>query len=287
MSRFYLGSFCGAPIHVSFWTVAYFAYCILEACHDSQLPTWFILSFAILCQLVLQGTILVHEFGHGFMARHLGGTIHSILLWPFGGICSISMPQTESRYVKISNELKIVCAGPATHIFQTFFWIKLVNICYTDMHVVQLLNPFTSGTAVSELSMSSLLLLVMVQAIKVNVLLFLFNALFPMYPMDAAKMLVSLLQLCFGFTPKTTAKSLVGFSGISSLLFIAYFTYLSLTSSASRIHLQMSVILGCMCFGEVLNLLRLISDDKLHEHPLFTEQVEVEQESAPFIKSKV
>jgi len=61
------------------------------------------------------GTVLCHEFGHGSMARWIGGEIDHILLWPFGGICFSSRPPgvTDPRKL-LENELKVVAAGPST-----------------------------------------------------------------------------------------------------------------------------------------------------------------------------
>ena len=287
MSEFILGSIFDIPIQLSFWSIAYFVYCVIAVCADSTFPTWFILSFAILSQLTLQVTILIHEFGHGIMASYLGGTVERILLWPFGGICFISMPHGKTAYVKVMNDLKVVSAGPATHIVQAYFWAGLISAFYPNVPIAPLFNPFSYGIQLSGTTIRSLFLLVSVHAIKVNMLLLLFNAMFPMYPMDAAKILASILQLVFRFTAQTTAQCLVFCSGGFAVLFIGYFTFISVHSDGISLNSQLSVLLGCMCFGEVLNIRRLINDNRLHEHPLFSYADEGDPEVSRNLTSNV
>lgn len=79
--------------------MALFAYQVLQALGSGQPSMYAILMavgkegiltlinrrIVIGFQAILQVTVLCHEFGHGTMARYLGGSISYILLWPFGG----------------------------------------------------------------------------------------------------------------------------------------------------------------------------------------------------------
>jgi Zn-dependent protease len=42
--------------------------------------------------LMLFGIILLHEFGHCFAARFVGGEAHEILIWPLGGLAMVEAP---------------------------------------------------------------------------------------------------------------------------------------------------------------------------------------------------
>eukprot|EP00879_Flechtneria_rotunda_P010141 GHRR01010599.1.p2 GENE.GHRR01010599.1~~GHRR01010599.1.p2 ORF type:complete len:200 (+),score=40.60 GHRR01010599.1:1064-1663(+) len=53
-------------------------------CYSLLLQYWFLILGPIL--LV---TVLLHELGHCLAARSVGGTAHSILLWPLGGLAYI------------------------------------------------------------------------------------------------------------------------------------------------------------------------------------------------------
>src|SRR5262245_25708971 len=37
-------------------------------------------------------TVLLHEFGHCFAARHVGGDASEVLLWPLGGLAYCDVP---------------------------------------------------------------------------------------------------------------------------------------------------------------------------------------------------
>ena len=42
--------------------------------------------------VVLFGIILLHEFGHCFAARFVGGEANEILIWPLGGLAFVEVP---------------------------------------------------------------------------------------------------------------------------------------------------------------------------------------------------
>ena len=42
--------------------------------------------------LVLFGIVLLHELGHAFACRMVGGTAEQIILWPLGGIAYVNPP---------------------------------------------------------------------------------------------------------------------------------------------------------------------------------------------------
>jgi Zn-dependent protease len=46
----------------------------------------------LLTVVVLFGTVLLHEFGHCFGARHVGGDAKEVLIWPLGGLAYVDVP---------------------------------------------------------------------------------------------------------------------------------------------------------------------------------------------------
>lgn len=48
---------------------------------------------ALLTSAILFGVILLHEFGHCFAARAVGGDAREILLWPLGGLAFVEAPR--------------------------------------------------------------------------------------------------------------------------------------------------------------------------------------------------
>ena len=126
---FHAGRIGKTPIKIHYFLALMFAYQVFGAYQQHASPWWWPILFAVGTQLLLLGTILCHEFGHGTMARALGGEISHILLWPFGGICfSTRPPNIYDPKQKVRNELKIVCAGPATHFLQAPFWLAMLYL---------------------------------------------------------------------------------------------------------------------------------------------------------------
>jgi stage IV sporulation protein FB len=64
----------------------------------------------LLAVVVLFGTVLLHEFGHCFGARYMGGEAREILLWPLGGLAYVEVPHRwKALFV-------MVAAGPAVNV---------------------------------------------------------------------------------------------------------------------------------------------------------------------------
>jgi Zn-dependent protease len=53
--------------------------------------------------------ILLHEFGHCFGARHVGGDAKEILIWPLGGLAMVEIPHAPRPH------LLVAAAGPAVN----------------------------------------------------------------------------------------------------------------------------------------------------------------------------
>merc|ERR1712151_192970 len=95
----------------------------------------------------------------------------------------------------------------------------------------------------------------LVHAVQINVMLFLFNVFFPMYPMDGAKLIVCSLQLFCGASAICTAKVLIGTSVPLSLFFIVF----SLKGMAGGgLMPGIAAYMGFMCFVETYRIYRLL-----------------------------
>mmetsp|Transcript_49336 Transcript_49336/g.106195 ORF Transcript_49336/g.106195 Transcript_49336/m.106195 type:complete len:297 (-) Transcript_49336:766-1656(-) len=206
---FPLTTICGAPIRVSFFVVFFFGLQIVQIAQSYANAPFKDLGFQVLYatgnEFILLFTVLCHEFGHGNMARYLGGSIDHILLWVFGGICFSTRPAGVYDNVKLlKNDLLIVGAGPATHFLQAPAWglllwpvailvnavssysDPLATVGYDNLWQVFLacLNPFDAGTlaalAVRESAgmWVALLWILVCSGISLNVSLFLFNVFF-------------------------------------------------------------------------------------------------------------
>merc|ERR1719161_677800 len=200
---------------------------------DSQM-LW-ILLYTAGNQVLLLGTVLCHEFGHGTMARRVGGQIDHVLLWIFGGICFSTRPRDHDRERILKNDFAIVCAGPVTHFPQAAVWAALLWLIYLAIGTYETVDPFGTTSRYSATGYATAWdsILACLQplgsgleyyqvfvtkgqwvalpwalvgsAIRLNVWLFLFNVLFPMYPADGSKLLVTTLMWGFGVPARIAA----------------------------------------------------------------------------------
>src|SRR5207249_11038418 len=77
------------------------------ACEENAPPgAWIdaliVVSFLFFC-------ILLHEFGHSFAARAVGGDSNEVLLWPLGGLANFEVPHTPRA------NFLIAATGPAVN----------------------------------------------------------------------------------------------------------------------------------------------------------------------------
>lgn len=54
-------------------------------------PIWWVDVF-LFTVVLLFGIILLHEFGHCFAARYVGGEAREVLIWPLGGLAMVEVP---------------------------------------------------------------------------------------------------------------------------------------------------------------------------------------------------
>jgi Zn-dependent protease len=60
--------------------------------------------------VMLFGIILLHEFGHCFAARFVGGEANEILIWPLGGLASVEVPHAPKPHFVVA------AGGPAVNV---------------------------------------------------------------------------------------------------------------------------------------------------------------------------
>lgn len=89
---------------------------------------WWLDKF-LLTVVVLFGSVLLHEFGHCFGARYVGGDAREILIWPLGGLAFTEIPHrwkplfiTVAAGPAVNVLICFVCAGA---IFAGGFWPSL------------------------------------------------------------------------------------------------------------------------------------------------------------------
>lgn len=102
-----------------------------------------------------------------------------------------------------------------------------------------------------------------------NVMLFMFNVFFPMYPMDGAKLIVCSMQLWCNASAKCAAKVLIGTSFPLALLFIGHALWGMKAGGAGGLMPGVTAYMGFMCLIETYKIYQLLKEERLHSHPLF------------------
>ena len=71
---------------------------------------WMVLTGAVGTYALLFGVVLLHEFGHCYGARSVGGHADEILIWPLGGLASVQPPHDPRSH------LITTLAGPMVNV---------------------------------------------------------------------------------------------------------------------------------------------------------------------------
>jgi Zn-dependent protease len=155
---------------------------------------------------VLFGIVLLHEFGHCFGARSVGGFAENILMWPLGGLAYAHAPMTPwAQFVTVA-------CGPLVNL--AFCVISgAIVVWQTHTSALILLNPF--GGIMLPAAESGWLGYVWV-LYQVNLLLLAFNIL-PIYPVDGGQLFQCVLWPFIGLQRAMTVACQVGLVGCIGL----------------------------------------------------------------------
>lgn len=178
-------------LHWSWFIVALFEIQARRGHYTSVL--WNVLEYLALFLIVL-----LHEFGHAFACRSVGGQADTIMLWPLGGVAYVNPPQRPGA------TLWSIAAGP------------LVNVAL--LPILGLARMAASSMHWQDSMPNAYLLL---QAVFwTNVVLLVFNIL-PIYPLDGGQILRSLLWFPLGRARSLMVASALGFIGVVGLVLLA------------------------------------------------------------------
>ncbi len=147
--------------------------------------------------------VLLHEFGHCFAARWVGGDATQIVMWPLGGLASVQIPH------RWKSNLIVAVAGPAVNAaLAPVFGLALWAAGAGD---VVLFNPLNLGAALATLPSGWMAALFMAHA--ANLMLLGFNLLIPVFPMDGGRVLQALLWARMGWRASMSVALSVGIGG--------------------------------------------------------------------------
>jgi Zn-dependent protease len=155
--------------------------------------TWNVLEY-----LALFGIVTMHEFGHAFACRSVGGRADEILLWPFGGIAIVAPPPLPGP------TLWSIAVGPLVNVVLAPILGALTLLTSADLwpNVHAFLRSLT----------------------LIDVGLLLFNLL-PVYPLDGGQILGALLWFVLGRARSMLVTAIIGLLGVAGIGWLALSTF--------------------------------------------------------------
>ena len=191
------------------------------------------IAWNVLEYLALFLIVLLHEFGHAFACRSVGGVANRILLWPFGGVAYVSPPQRPGA------TLWSLAAGP------------LVNVALFPLLLGAYLVAKANGWAAS---MPDEYIFIR-SVLWIDLGLLIFNMM-PVYPLDGGQILRSLLWFVLGRGRSLMVATIVGFVGIVGFFGLAI-VMRSVWTGAIAVFMLLN------CWGGLQHARRLMKIEKL------------------------
>ncbi|QDU62544.1 Peptidase family M50 [Planctomycetes bacterium Pan216] len=189
-----LGSIAGIRVRVQIVFILFALFWVLSGYQEGMLVT------SLLQVGFLFGVVLLHEFGHCFACRSVGGRADDILMWPLGGLAYCEPPHRPGE------NLITTLGGPAVNVV---IFILVLPILFVAGEVNgSLFNPFVMYVG-DDLAIWSFALRVL---FKVNYVLLLFNLL-PIYPFDGGRVLQELIWFRTNYHTATVWATNIGMGG--------------------------------------------------------------------------
>lgn len=164
---------------------------------------------------VLFGSVLLHELGHCWGAHLVGGRAESVLLWPLGGLATISGADRSP-----SDEFVVVILGPAVSlalaIVGTIAWWLIPGSLAAAGAV-----GWTATLAIYYL-------------MWLNWMLFIFNMVVPLFPMDCARLVRSLCSMKYNPQKVTYNLCLSGFFVAGAMAALGVVTFFGFRQSVGE-----------------------------------------------------
>jgi Zn-dependent protease len=167
-------------LHWSWLLVAF--YIVQRRAHLYGSQAWNVAEY-----LTLFAIVLLHEFGHAFACRQVGGQAKYIVLWPLGGIAYVRPPARPGAM------LWSIAAGPLVN-------VALVPVTL-GLHVWARAQGWDETYPDAERFLGTVAFL--------NLALLVFNLL-PIYPLDGGQILQALLWLVIGRVASLVVVSVLG-----------------------------------------------------------------------------
>ena len=184
--------------------------------------------------LILFGIILLHEFGHCFAARWVGGDANEILMWPLGGLAFADAPNRPWP------QFVTAAGGPAVNVIICIL-TGLAEVAINWRHPYLQWNPLPGSRGAIPFPFTVDYYLWWI--FTISWALFLFN-LIPALPLDGGRIFQALLWFKLGFYRATMIATPVGMCA-SVLMAIYGLTKLGSWSGTLLVCIAISCFLYC------------------------------------------
>ena len=167
--------------------------------------------FGLLYQSVIMGSlfilVLLHEFGHCFACRSVGGTADEILMWPLGGLAYCNPPNRWRAHFWTA------VGGPLVNVVFLFIFGGVLGLTTGQWMGVAVPNPLGFPSLWwSDLNTQEWQRILYLVA-NINMILLLFNVLLPLFPLDGGRITQSLLWSKIGYVKSMRLALRIGYFG--------------------------------------------------------------------------
>ncbi|KAL3798168.1 hypothetical protein HJC23_005729 [Cyclotella cryptica] len=255
-----LGSIRGIPITLHY---SFFLLLVLELFISIRYTAYplFILFIITLYGPVLLLTIIIHELGHAFMTRRLGGVVEGIILWPLGGFALCGPVESLGRIEggvdgtcdAYSHGFDLVGVSRRVKEGQAGLWPDWT--IYLDVLSASAVGFFQ--TLASE-------------AFYMNLILLGFNLFIPAYPLDGGRIYAASLILVLKLGPVMAAKVTAVTAMLLSVAMVVY-AIISFLTGIGGSGLLLGLI-GIFIFSNSYDLFASARQNNLGDHPIFGRQ---------------
>lgn len=184
--------------------------------------------------------VLLHEFGHCFACRYVGGEAEEILMWPLGGLAYCSPPNRPAAH------LVTVVGGPAVNVVLLVLFAPLLYV-FTGAWQAALPNLLAPGESFALMSAAGggVWLTALWWLNVTNLILLLFN-LVPMFPLDGGRIVQALMWMRTDYRRSMTLAVNTGFAAAIVLAVLA----LVIKSENDIMLLGVAIFGGIVCYLE-------------------------------------
>ncbi len=208
-----IGSLFGIRIQIH---ILFLIYIAIELLRSTAAEIGFWPQFRFLGMLF--GIVLLHEFGHCFGARYVGGSANRILMWPLGGLAYVAPPHRANAH------LLTAAAGPLVNVV---FCVVSAAVLAAGAGTLTAIpwNPFAyyAPLSLAFAIIDTPWMFWVYQFFYVNYFLLLFN-LIPSFPLDGGQMFQAVCWRFTGYRRSMLIATTVGMVGAIALGCIGLFT---------------------------------------------------------------